>query len=173
MPSGPGPRGFSFECPDDTNSLVHIGLQKAKCSDVEPIPSHPDTWDDTCSTSTNSNLKDVLYAVDNDGVYNQLSDRAFDAGFGCIFGSGSPHYHNTRQRSWGSHVGRTMTLLADGNQFKWYVDGELIKTETGIEGVRSSSTIEGPLWVVAVVGSVRPGHRPIQNFRFVTAESVA
>jgi len=41
-----------------------------------------------------------------------------------------------------------MSLVVDGDNFKWYVNGTLKATKTDIEGQRAGKSMAGPFWAI-------------------------
>eukprot|EP00931_Biecheleriopsis_adriatica_P080333 TRINITY_DN5369_c0_g1_i2.p1 TRINITY_DN5369_c0_g1~~TRINITY_DN5369_c0_g1_i2.p1 ORF type:complete len:3196 (-),score=476.27 TRINITY_DN5369_c0_g1_i2:5-8317(-) len=171
--SGSGARGISFKCPC-TNNYVSVGLQQAVSSDARP--SQPSTWD----TSSNSDFKELYDSIVTDpssctgnACAGSMHLNGFDAGFSCRHGTLYAHYGNSEaQQNLGTQVGTdTLSLVVEGDVFKWYVGDNLKKTATGISGQRSGSSIRGPLWVVAVIyggSSCNDGSSShLQDFQFI------
>lgn len=101
---------------------------------------------------------------------------SIDAGFSCRDEGGDEgalygmYSNNEKWFELGTFTDDTvLELLVDGDDFKWYVDGELRNTLTGVLGVRASTTILGPLWPVALTQAQNSGYENIRNFHYITA----
>jgi len=180
-----------------------IGMQSSKrLGGYDTQPSQPDTWEPR--DSLYSGFSDMYYAlqdIDNRcgpwGPCGHAYNAAFDFGFSCYarklrqhwggqFAYDGDHHGNTHLGNIGSaglyDLDTVMELLLDGNQIKWYVNGELKKTETGLNMAKKAGwrkdTFEAPFWIVSVIGSPpdRNGGEPyppsITNISFITAPGV-
>lgn len=185
MPRGAGPRGISFQC--RTDGHMEVGLQQAAWwGDSDPLPSQPETWE----TSSHASFKVLYDAIVTDpescvsnGCAQSAFDKAIDIGFSCRYGVLWQYYNMlvSYEQITDYTEDNVLSLVVDGNDFKWYKDGQLLRSKTGVEGIeryRNSrmqmGQAEGPFWVVALTyeqlgsGAERPATN-LKNFQYITA----
>jgi len=167
---GPFPRGISFKCVKGPHA-TNVGLQWAG---PDARASKPDTWD----ASSTGNFKQMLDAFNantcqtNKCAGTYAYNNGFDAGFSCRAGALYRSYNN---RETAQHIGNynentVMSLVVDGNNFKWYVDGKLKATSSGIQGKRGGRSMAGPFWAVGGNHDPRDGVFDLQYISAPGAE---